>query len=172
VPGTYDIHYRRGWTFSTNSGDRWVNLTDDQSPYPNADRLLRENVVIAAGSNTLDVDIPTARVTGDITLGGAGLPASVASKYNWEATLYAVARDTGLRHTLGQIRYGYSSGVYALVAGDDTYEVTLVPGVYDIHYRRGWTFGTSSGDRWVNLTDDQSPYPNADRLLSSCVALQ
>ena len=75
-------------------------------------------------------------ITGSVTLDGAPLPATQAIAHLGDATFYAVARDTGTRHVLGYVDYEYSGGVYALRADSRTLDARLVPGVYDILYRR------------------------------------
>ncbi|MCZ7684883.1 MAG: calcium-binding EGF-like domain-containing protein [Sandaracinaceae bacterium] len=172
VPGTYDILYRRGYDYSTSSGQEWVDPTDATDPFPNGWRVLRSGVVIAAGASTLSLDIPSSVVTGPITLDGSSPPAALPPGYYESVTLYAVSRDTGMRHILGYLRYNYVSGSpgYRLDARDGTLDARLVPGIYDVLYRRGYDYSTSSGQEWVDLTDAADPFPNGWRYLDRCVA--
>jgi hypothetical protein len=118
------------------------------------------------------IDIPSATVTGTITLGGAAPPAALPAGYYESVTVYAVSRDTGTRHTLGYLRYNYRSGSpgYVLDSRDGAIDARLVPGTYDILYSRGYDYSSSSGQEWVDLTDGGDPFPNGWRYLDRCVA--
>ena len=61
-PGVYDVIYRRGGTDSFSSSD-----PDDNYPFANT---ILETVVLGPGTNRLDVDIPSATLSGAITLDG------------------------------------------------------------------------------------------------------
>ena len=76
-----------------------------------------------------------------------------------------MARDTGVRH---QISYFYWDTYYTpdLRRFDG---VRLMPGIYDILYRKGET-STDSG--YVSLTDPYDIGPNGVRYLGYCVDVQ
>jgi hypothetical protein len=166
-PGTYDLLYRRDWNRSS-SGSEWVDEARDTAVFPTGDRILVEGVVLAAGSNTLNVDIPGRPIAGTVTLGGEPLPATDIDAYNYgDAQLSLVARDTGTRHTIHFVDYG--SGA-ALVSGADTIGARLPPGTYDLLYRRDWN-RSSSGSEWVDEARDTASYPTGDRYLTMCVEI-
>jgi len=163
LPGEYDILYRRGYDQSND----YTYETDASDPYVNGYRLLRAGVVLAAGDNTLNLDLGEARVAGTITLGGGPLP-STRPDSNGDITLYAVARDTGARHTLGYIRYRYSApGTYTLFGTDGTLDTRVLPGEYDILYRRGY----DQSNDYTYETAASDPYLNGYRLLRRSVTL-
>jgi hypothetical protein len=103
VPGVYDVHY--------------VHVAGDQVPR-NPDTVLVEDVSLVAATD-LDIDVPTAAVSGDITLNGAAPPASVYER--------------------GEIRLRDRTTKATLTAGSSTagaYSVLVVAGLYDVTYHR------------------------------------
>src|SRR5207248_1405524 len=88
LPGVYDLWYERLYDSTYN----FVSATYPTDNYSNGRRVLVSGVVIGPGANTLDVDLPSASLTGTVTLGGAALPATSTGGSN--IGLYLVARDT------------------------------------------------------------------------------
>jgi hypothetical protein len=123
--------------------------------------VLQSGVVFGPGSASIAIEVPRTTVSGTVTLAGGALPATLTSAYTNDATIWAVAADTGIRHILEQIRYTYSGGPYALVSGSGSIDTRLVPGTYDIVYERG----TASSAELVYQTDGGSAYPNGERVL-------
>jgi len=123
-------------------------------------RILNPSVTIAPGSNTLNIDVPKATVTGTITLAGMPLP---ANSYYSGATLYLKSKDTGALHSVAYFNYngsGYSlTGPY--------WTSGLVPGDYELYYRKNWnsTYNT------LDNTPSDDPNPNGMRILSPNVTL-
>jgi hypothetical protein len=164
VPGVYDILYRRGET----STEGLLSLTPASDPFAHGLRVLGSGVVIAPGNNTLNVDLPSSRVTGNITLNGAALPATLTQPTSWDVDLYAVSRDTGARHPIAFVEYVYqSNGAHTLRAGSNAIDTRLVPGTYDILYRRGET----STEGLMSLTPPSDPFAHGLRVLISGVVI-
>src|SRR5690606_19896366 len=113
-------------------------------------------------------DIPSGTVSGAVTLDGAPLPAMQASAYLGDATLYAIARDTGTRHVLGYIDYEYSSSGYVLRPQSRTLDARLVPGVYDLLYRRYQSSSSAYGSS-TGRARAADPFPAGDRMLGAVV---
>ncbi|WP_170229912.1 hypothetical protein [Polyangium fumosum] len=156
--GTYDVLYRRGWGSSGNT----VSRTLPAATHVNGYRILAMNVTLAAGANTLHVDIPVSNVSGTITLGGVALPAT-NTDYDG-ADIYLVAKDTQAAHYIGGYSYQYqSAGVYSLIP--NTYGGKVPSGTYDVLYRRGWG---SSGNT-VSRTLVTATHVNGYRLLDRCM---
>ena len=155
MPGTYDILYRKGET-STDSG--YVYKTEASDMGPNGVRYLARDVVFTGGS--LSIDIPDSPLMMNITLRGA--PFAPTGDDNTTHLIYAVARDTDVRHLLSSF-YWYSTGMYR---NDAT---RLMPGTYDILYRKGET-STDSG--YVYKTEASDMGPNGVRYLDRCVTFQ
>ncbi|MEZ4461771.1 MAG: hypothetical protein R3E66_19020 [bacterium] len=152
MPGVYDILYRKGET-STDSG--YVYRTDAFDVGPNGYRLVKKDVVFTG--SPLAVDIPNAALNLTISLDGSPLPATGTDSTTH--FIYAVAKDTGVRHLISAF-YWYNN---ALVRDDSTH---LMPGTYDILYRKGET-STDSG--YVYRTDAFDIGPNGYRLIATDV---
>jgi hypothetical protein len=132
--------------------------------------VLRAAIAVPAGAFTLDIDIPVSRVTGEITVAGAPLPATVTSTYAYDGELYLVAQDTRLRHRVATIDYSYDTGsTYRLVAGTDRLSATLVPGVYDLVFQRARNTGSTYD--YVSRTNALDPLPTATRVVQSGVVV-
>jgi hypothetical protein len=101
IPGTYDVLYQRNLP---SSGD-WVYDTEPTDTLVNGYRLLAEDVVIGVGANTVDIDVPLATLSGDITIGGAAPPSLNAQ--GGSPVFWLVAKDTGLRHRLVTLSYDW-----------------------------------------------------------------
>jgi hypothetical protein len=174
VPGVYDLLYQRGDNVNSNgSGDRWVDRLPASGLMPNGFRTLREDIVIGAGPSTLAVDIPTAMISGVVTVNGGPPPMTVPGIAYGTAAIWAVSRDTGVRHRIAQLSHTYSSsGSYRLQSGDGTIDAHLVPGTYDILYQRDDTVSsTGSGDRWVDRLPASGLMPNGYRILREGVVI-
>jgi len=102
VPGTYDIYYS-GQGASAAVAPR------------NTKVLLKSGVVVPAEGATLNIDVPTAMVTGALTINGA-----VVSSPGDEGQVF-------LRGASGDAPLGLTS------AG--TYDIPVVPGTYDVFYK-------------------------------------
>jgi hypothetical protein len=103
VPGSYDLYYRMMTAGAT--APKNINA-----------RLMAGVTVAATGTTTLDVDVPTAVISGSIKIGGATVTSTADS-----GTL-------SLRNTAGdEVSLGptYSG----------SYSARVVPGVYDVYYR-------------------------------------
>jgi hypothetical protein len=164
TPGTYDLVVSHN--LSSSSGNVGRFPTD---PYPSADRVLRTDVVLTAGANTLDVNLTTARVTGTVTLDGAALPrtltpAQVPSFAS--SSIYLVSRDTRVRHLISAPSYTYGTSLYGLQTNTDRVDANLVPGTYDLVVSHN--LSSSSGTVGRFPTD---PYPAADRVIRTGVVI-
>ncbi len=155
VAGTYDILYRRA---STGSEDAYVYVTDVNDALPNGVYYVQKDVVVSAGSQTLNIDIPTTTVNTVITVDGAPL-ANITGSESTQNNIYAVNRDTGTRHTLAYW-YHTNSGL------NITYADSVISGNYDILYRRA---STGSADAYVYVTDANDALPNGVILLQENV---
>jgi len=102
VPGTYDIYYS-GAGASAAAAPR------------NTKVLLKSAVVVPAAGATLSIDVPSAMVTGALTINGA-----VVSNPGDEGQVF-------LRGPSGDATLGLTS------AG--TYAIPVVPGTYDVFYK-------------------------------------
>ena len=120
IPGIYDILY-----------DRYASSRSSASSVaPYGERILMSDVVITSGQNTLDIDIPSTKLTLNFTRNGAPLPAT--SNDSSTVTFWAVAKDTGVRHGLSYFQYDYSNHNLEGPYNTDR----LIPGTYDIVFDR------------------------------------
>ena len=140
MPGTYDLLYRRDWSQSTDI----VDPTDDTDAYVKGMRVLAVGVEIAAGADTLDIDVGRARVEGHLTVGGAEMPAQ--SRHPDSLIYYFVAHDTGAWHQVASVGFGGCCGRYDLVEAHRDYATWLPPGTYDVLFRRDWSQSTGVAD--------------------------
>ena len=169
VPGTYDLLYERHEDLdSTGAGDRFVYRVDAGTTLPAGWRVLRTDVVIPAGSSTLDVDIPRANVTGAITLDGSPPPASAIDSRDRDGYIWAIAHDTRVRHRIGRIDYHLNTSDLVTAAID----ATLLPGTYDLLYERHEDLdSTGAGDRFVYRVDAGTTLPAGWRILRTDVVI-
>ena len=135
-------------------------------PIPSADRVIREGVVINAGTSSLDVNLLATHILGSTTLDGAALPRTLPSAQvpgYTTTSLYLVSRDTGVRHLIAAPNYSYGTTSYSLQTDSDRIDANLAPGTYDlvISHNVG-----SSGNVGRYPAD---PIPSADRVLRACV---
>jgi hypothetical protein len=134
-------------------GTTTISAPSTGDPFVNGHRYLMRDVTIGAGDSDFDVDIPTARIMGSVTLAGAALPPTNNNDLH-DASVFLVAQDTGARHVLSYVRYRWTApSVFTLVAGDGAIDLRLVPGTYDVLYIRGGTTTISApttGDPFVN----------------------
>ncbi|MBK9259650.1 MAG: hypothetical protein IPM54_07390 [Polyangiaceae bacterium] len=156
LPGNYELWYRKNWDSSYNT----VTTTSVGDPNPNGMRILDDDVTIAPGANTLDIDLPNATVSGTITLGGQPLP---PMSYYSGATFYLKAKDTGALHSVAY--FNYSGGNYSL--NGPTWTASILPGNYELWYRKNW----DSSYNTVTSTSVGDPNPNGMRMLSANVVL-
>src|SRR5690606_30214917 len=82
-----------------------------QTPCPDATSCTGTGALASA------IDVPVARVSGAITLGGAPLPSRLASSYAGGFSLMLVSRETEQRHYVAHVNYSGSSST--LQAGSD-----------------------------------------------------
>jgi hypothetical protein len=100
IPGTYDLYYR---VYSAETGVFLYQPTKLQS-----------GIVVGASALTLNVDVPTATVSGTVTVNGAQVPAAGG---NGRLTL----------------RNATATRPFATTAAG-TYSAPVVPGTYDLYY--------------------------------------
>ncbi len=162
APGVYDL------VLSHNVGSSGSVGRYPTDPFPSSNRVIRSDVVIGLGPNTLDVNLTTARVTGAVTLDGAAFPRTLPSAqvpgYS-QSSVYLVSHDTGVRHLISAPSYNYGSTSYGLATNSDRVDARLAPGVYDLVLSHNVG---SSGSVGRYPTD---PIPSADRVLRSDVTL-
>ena len=102
VPGTYDISY--------------LLATATSPTLPMNDGRIRTGVVIAAGSSTLDIDLPVMTITGTLTVAGGAAPSG---------------NEYGSIH-LNHVSTG--SNVTLRTNAQSPYTARLIPGNYDVYY--------------------------------------
>ncbi len=133
LPGTYDLLYARGISSWDPTPTVYYSYPTDN--YADGYRYLMKGVVVTAGSNQLDVDLPSAKLHGDLTLNGGDLPTSTGGS---NIGLYLVDRDTGSRQLIHSVDFQYQGGnPYTVAASDKSYSTTILPGTYDLLYARG-----------------------------------
>ncbi|GAB5541017.1 MAG: hypothetical protein SangKO_007770 [Sandaracinaceae bacterium] len=167
LPGTYDILYQRFWGSGDASRD-WGGAPD--RTYPFGSHVLRRDVVFGPGVNTLDVDIPTARVTGSLTFDGA---APVGSGSDDEVNLWLRDTRTGSLVHLEQIDFTSWDGAQYPVRSwdfrdDHVIDLDVLPGTYDVIYQRFWGSGDADRD-WGGAPD--GTYPFGSHVLMEGVVL-
>ena len=173
VPGTYDLVYDRGHDDGDENAWPRVYRADTGGSLPNGYVVLRSGIVIGAGAQTLNVDVPDAHVTGPVTASGVALPATLPSSYSGAIELFLQDRATGQRHQIAHPRYSYMSpGVYELVAASDVVDAVVVPGTYDLVYDRGHDDGDENAWPRVYRTDTGGVLPNGYAVLRSCVLVE
>ncbi|MDC3954859.1 hypothetical protein [Polyangium jinanense] len=156
LPGVYDLWYRKNWDSQYDT----VSATSDGDPNPNGMRILQTNLVLGAGANTLNIDVPRSTVSGNITLGGQPLP---STSYYAGATFYLKAKDTGALHSVAY--FNYSGSGYML--NGPTWTASLLPGDYELWYRKNW----DSQYDTVTATSIGDPNPNGMRILNKNVTM-
>jgi hypothetical protein len=161
LPGTYDLIYRR---FS--SSGTYLSGANEADPYPSAEHLVRGAVVIAGSTATLDIDLIPVRVGGTLTYDGSTtFPNSSSSN-----TVSYWLRDdaTGIHHYVESVGFN-SSGVLMSYGPNDDRVVNrpLLPGAYDLVYRRFSSSGT-----YLSGASEADPYPSAEHLVRACVVVE
>ncbi len=164
MPGTYDVLYRRGWNAA--DGGAWVYTTTAGDTLADGDQILLRDVVVSGASKTLDVDFGRTVVGGAFTLAGGAIP---TTSKGGDVDVYFVNKVTGSRQRIGGPRYSYSSGTYVLVSGTDAYSSIVMPGTYDVLFRRGWNY--AAGGSWVYTTTAGDTLPDADQILRACIVI-
>jgi hypothetical protein len=155
MPGRYDLWVRRSWS----SADNVVSQTQPADNLVNGLRVLRRNLDLLPGANRLDLDVTATNVTGHITVGGAEIPPG--NETSGSMLLYLVSQDTGAWHTLASVRYGGCCGNYTLTVADRDYRTRVMPGTYDLLYRRAY----SAADGTSSQTDQTDALVNGLRYL-------
>jgi hypothetical protein len=168
LPGVYDVVYRR----YSGSSDEYVSDHDPADPYAYGVRVLDEGVVVGLGTTSIAIDLSPERVTGGFVYAGLSLPER--SLGTTDIGIWLRARDTGTSHLLEVINFSSTwDGVgYPLVSystrDDRAIDLPLLPGVYDVVYRRY----SGSSDEFVSDHDPADPYAYAVRFLGECVAVE
>ena len=170
LPGTYDLLFERFEDLDENeAGDRFVYRVDAGRTLPAGWRILQRDLVIPAGNSTLNVDIPRAHMMAAIVLDGAAPPPSAPDSSGRDAFLWAIARDTHVRHRIGSVDYHLNSSDLINAHVD----ATLVPGVYDILYGRFDDLDENgAGDRFVYRVSAGRTLPSGWRVLRQCVQVE
>jgi hypothetical protein len=114
VRGSYDVTYNGIPSLCTQQGSAAPAAPCNSGP-------LKKGVGITA-SGTLDLDVPIARVSGNVTLNGAALPTETGSRGSLS---FVGAADSG---------FGAASTATLGTSGAGSYAVTLLPGTYDVVY--------------------------------------
>ncbi|MCZ7685948.1 MAG: hypothetical protein M5U28_47205 [Sandaracinaceae bacterium] len=162
LPGAYDVVYYR------NAGSSYVSRTSNGDPYPFAQHVLRENVVIGPGATSLSVDVAASRVTGSLLHAGSGtFPGSSASN---TISVYLRSRSTGAHHLLERVAFGGWTGTHYPVSSfnetdDRAVDLMVLPGAYDVVYYR------NAGSDYVSRTSNGDPYPFAQHVIREDVAI-
>ncbi|HJL19134.1 MAG TPA: hypothetical protein RMH99_25950, partial [Sandaracinaceae bacterium LLY-WYZ-13_1] len=169
VPGVYDVVFSRGHNDGSLSFWPYVNRQDAPSELPNGYVVLREGVVLGAGPQTLNVDVPMSHVSGPVTVDGWPLPDVLTDTTNG-FSLFLVSSETEQRHYASSPQY--TSFGTELVAGSDAVDAVLVPGVYDVVFSRGHNDGSDGFWPYVNRQDAPSELPNGYARLRSCVLVE
>ena len=104
VPGTYDLVYVRGHVARDNAWS-YVQDTTDTSVFPNGYVVLRTDVVLGAGAQTLDVDVPLVSVARPLTVAGDPLYPELPGSHGGGFTVYLVPRGTRQRQIIAQPSY-------------------------------------------------------------------
>ena len=169
VPGSYDLLYRRGFNTTTSSGTTYVYATDDADTVAYGEHLLRENITIAPGAQALPIDFSMASLSGAITMNGGAVPATSQSSTSLD--FYLRDQSTGAYQYIGGPRWSSSPFPYPLQAGTAAYDAKVVPGTYDLLYRRGFNTTTSSGTTYVYATDDRDTVAYGEHLLRTGIVI-
>ncbi len=154
VPGVYDVYYCHGC--ATPAAGGISDETDATDAFPSGLRVLQSDVVVGAGPNALQIDIPVTHTTGTITLGGQPLPAT--DEYGAQIEIYLVAEDTGQWHTFAT--FDYNSNLFG-----PTINPLVVPGVYDVYYCHGCATPAAGGI--ADETDSTDAFPSGLRVLQT-----
>jgi hypothetical protein len=121
IPGTYDLYFQGG------------------GAPRNMFALLRKGIAISSGpTNALDIDIPTATVTGAITIGGVATGSATD-----DGVIYL---DPDGAAGVDQVFLGYTD--------QGPYTVQVVPGTYDVYYASNETstgLKTAPRNRWAKI---------------------
>jgi hypothetical protein len=122
VTGTYDVYYRATQTNGLAPENAWALL---------------DEALILGGDRTLDVTVPTVRITGELsTEGGSHLDGNNYGSI-W------LTNDAGDSAELGLTYY-------------ESYDVLLVAGTYDVYYQATQTNGTVPENTWALLDEGRT----------------
>ena len=114
------------------------------------------------------VDIRRANVTGVITLDGSPPPTNAPDSSGRDGFIWAIAKDTQVRHRIGGIDYHLNSS--DLISAE--IDATLVPGVYDLLYERFEDLDENdAGDRFVYRVSAGRTLPSGWRILRRDVVI-
>ncbi len=156
VPGIYDVYYCHECSTAANGISSETDATD---AFPRGLRVLQSNLVIGAGVNALNLDIPVANTSATITLGGSPLPAT--NEYGTDVELYLVSKDTGQWHALAT--FSYNSNLFG-----PTVSPRMVPGTYDLYYCHECSTATNGIS---SETDASDAFPRGLRVLQTNLTL-
>ncbi len=119
IPGTYDLYYS--------------SVLGSSAAIPsNILAKVRTGIVIAAGTQTLNVDVPATVVSGALTIGGAAVPST-----------------TGVAALSLQNAAGDQAGLTTTITG--TFSQLVVPGTYDLYYGTSGAAANLPGNQLVKV---------------------
>ncbi|MFK7991609.1 MAG: hypothetical protein AB8I08_36670, partial [Sandaracinaceae bacterium] len=147
----------------------YVQQTSDSSVFPNGYVVLTSGVVVSAGANTLNVDVPQVSVARPLTVAGESLQPTLPGDHGGGFSLLLVPRWTRQRQYVAQPSYRDFSRY--LVEGTDVVDGLIVPGTYDLVYARGHVARDNDWS-YVQQTSETSVYPNGYVVVSSCVDIE
>jgi hypothetical protein len=168
-PGVYDLIYERNHDPGRTTYWPFVSQQTNPSELPNGYVMLRQGIVLAPGTQTLNVDITTTRLRGAITLEGGPLPSMLSRSYSGGFDLLLVNRETEQRHFIARTRYSGSSST--LTVGTDVIDAVLPPGTYDLLYDRNHDQGSATYWPFVSQQTNPSELPNGYVMLRQGIVL-
>ncbi len=115
------------------------------------------------------IDFSLAVLEGDVTMNGGAMPATSQSSTSLD--FYLIDRTTGALQHIGGPRWSSSPFPYPLQAGSAHYTATVLPGVYDLLYRRGFNTTTASGTTYVYSTNDADTVAYGEQLIARNVVI-
>ncbi len=146
LPGRYDVVYRR-WSWASSDG-KLIYSHYPTDAYAHANQVLMEDVVVGAGTTTLNVDVAPVQVTGAVRYAGSTTFPEAAN--STDIGIYLRSQDTGVLHRLEDVSFDSTSSgtgfpVTSYGADDDrAIDFPVLPGRYDVVYRR-WSWASSDG---------------------------
>ncbi|TNE50634.1 MAG: hypothetical protein EP343_07155, partial [Deltaproteobacteria bacterium] len=123
-------------------------------------------VTLCQSPNTVQsyLSVPSATLKGQFTLNGQPFPATAS--YYGNGTFYLRSQDTNALHFVGTVKYSSSSGTYKLYG--NTYDIRIVPGIYDLVYL---TY-TTSNNLYVSKVDSRNTnIPAGYRVLKTNITI-
>ena len=161
VPGIYDLVYK---TYTTSSNLYVSRINTRNTTVPAGFRVLQEGIVISQGQNLMDFNVDSATVKGEFTLNGQPFPAT--ANYYGDGTFYLRSQDTKSLHIVGTVKYSSSGGTYKLYG--NTFDIRIVPGMYDLVYK---TYTTSSNLYTSRINTRNTTVPAGFRVLKTGIQI-